>query len=89
VCRGVDADKADPDVDVDGDVGVGVGVDYKRLYLCLEAHTERKSRFGSGVGRSGWLRLVNRRRIWDVSVWLLGEYWGDLIDCCECGRVVG
>lgn len=52
-----------------------IEVNYKGLFLCLERNTV--ARFGLGVEARGWLGLVNRRRIWDVCVRVLGEYWDD------------
>lgn len=52
-----------------------VEVNYKRHFFHLERNTAQ--RFGLGVEAGAWLGLVNRRRIWDVSVQLLEEYWKD------------
>jgi hypothetical protein len=82
VWRGIegndDVDGGSEGVDPDKDTKLGKGkieVDFKRLFFCLERNTAQ--RFGLGVEAGAWLGLVNRRRIWDVCVRLLEEYWKD------------
>lgn len=55
-----------------------VDVDYKKLYLRLDLNTTQ--RIGLGVKDAPWMGLVNRRRIWDACVQLLGEYKKDCLD---------
>lgn len=70
--------KSSEDGEVDNEEkekGEEKGVDYKRLYLRLDLHTAR--RVGLGVEIGSWIGLMNRRRIWDACVELLGEYEKD------------
>jgi len=55
----------------------GVDVDYKSLYLRLDLNTTQ--RIGLGVKDGPWMGLVNRRRIWDACLELLGEYEKDCL----------
>jgi hypothetical protein len=51
-------------------------MDYKKLYLRLELNTAK--RIGLGAESGAWMGLVNRRRIWDCCVKILGEYEKDV-----------
>lgn len=64
-----------PSDDIEVEKEEGEGVDYKRLYLRLDLNTTK--RIGLGLKDGPWMGLVNRRRIWDACLQLLGEYEKD------------